>query len=610
MASDSLPAEEYRAFADLIRFPLGETHVLVCCPLSRTARTIPAVSYRLLQGCRTFAPLDEHATRLCGELGLLLTQRDAVRAELAALAAAGLLTSRRALLERGTHSPPETPPRISTVGIPTRDRPRSLHTCLLGHLARAALHGSSVDLVVSDDSTRPETRAEVCGMLADLATRSPGSLWYCGPGERARYAEELAREAGLPPEDVRFALVNDEGCPVATGTCRNALLLHAVGEVSLQVDDDTGATLAAAPGSAPGLVLSSAGDPTEFWGFPEDAVLPDAGVDLLELHERLLGRRAADLLAAAGSAADLNAANAGLFRRLESGGRVLVTTAGVAGDSGMGSPLALLMLEGASRARLLATETDYRRAVFGRRVLRAVTRPTVGDAAFCMAMNLGLDHRDLLPPFLPVQRNQDGVFGAVLRACGGGFLGLLPWVLPHCPPEPRRADPETVWQRAARPHTGHLVQLLVGAFSASPGVRSFADRLRALGIALEELGSAPLGEFEEHVRLHVWNALSRPAGQLEAHLKHFGGQPGYWADDVRRALAGLREGLAGPEYARPWDLADAFGAERARELLPRLIRRYGRLLRAWPALVEAARRLRDRGVRPATPARADGSRET
>jgi hypothetical protein len=116
---------------------------------------------------------------------------------------------------------------------------------------------------------------------------------------------------------------------------------------------------------------------------------------------------------------------------------VLVTMLGAEGDAGMGSSLHLLTLDGDSRARLLASEAAYRHAVARRRVLRGVTRPTVGDGGFCMAMHLGLDGRGLLPPFLPVQRNQDGVFAALVRCClGGGLFGYLPRAVVHRPPAP------------------------------------------------------------------------------------------------------------------------------------------------------------------------------
>jgi hypothetical protein len=130
---------------------------------------------------------------------------------------------------------------------------------------------------------------------------------------------------------------------------------------------------------------------------------------------------------------DLSRAEPGFFRRLgPCGGRVVVTAAGVMGDSGMGSPSYFLSLRGASRARLLQSEGVYRYALARQQVLRAVPRATVCDAPYCMALNLGLDNRDLLPPFTPVQRNQDGVFAAILRTCcSGDYFGFLPWMILH-----------------------------------------------------------------------------------------------------------------------------------------------------------------------------------
>ena len=71
-------------------------------------------------------------------------------------------------------------------------------------------------------------------------------------------------------------------------------------------------------------------------------------------------------------------------------------------ENGHESPLYLLALEGATRERLLRSEAEYRTALREQHVLRAVRRPTVCDGAYCMGLNLGLDNREMLPPFMPV----------------------------------------------------------------------------------------------------------------------------------------------------------------------------------------------------------------
>ncbi len=495
---------------------------------------------------------------------------------------------------------PETVPAIASVGIPTRDRPQSLQRCLAGHIESGLRRGRKHDYVVIDDSQRAEVRHENRFLLQALQQRHAVEICYAGPAEKARYAECLIRQAGLPADAVEFGLLNVENCPVATGTSRNALLLHTVGDLLLQIDDDTVCRMTATPGSQPGLTLSSQFDPTEFWVLPEGETPEGAEGDLLAIHERLLGRGPAGWVSGPDASGGMrwDRAGPGFFRKVQTGAaRVLVTSAGLFGDSGMGAPLYFLSLSGDSRARLLADELSYRRAVEQQQILRAVTGATVCEGAFCMAPNLGLDNRRLLPPFMPVQRNQDGVFGVLLRTCFPAcFFGFLPWAVLHRQPvRPSRAGDS--WEQATSFRSGQIVQALIRSFSFGPEQTDEAKNLRALGEALVELGSRPVPEFTRVVRGHIQTHRSLIAAQLERLFQQFAGQPEFWAHDVRRVLKGIQEMSAKGSSFESSDLSEACGDERPGAFLQRLVRRFGRLLRYWPEMVEAARDLRARGHR-------------
>jgi hypothetical protein len=100
-------------------------------------------------------------------------------------------------------------------------------------------------------------------------------------------------------------------------------------------------------------------------------------------------------------------------------------------------------------------------------------------------------------------------------------------------------------------------------------------------------------------RLQLWRQLSGFACRLDGQLRSNGGRPAYWAEDVRRVLNVLRDALPAPLYPVPGDLAEVVGEDEARSLGQRLVRRFGQLLQAWPDMVQAARDLRARGLRPA-----------
>jgi hypothetical protein len=305
------------------------------------------------------------------------------------------------------------------------------------------------------------------------------------------------------------------------------------------------------------------------------------GADLLAVHEGLLGTTVPG----------------------PNGGPVLATAAGVAGDSGMGTAVYFLLLDGASRDRLVRSPEVYRAALTGRRLLRAVSQATVCRPGYCMALNLGLDNRRLLPPFLPVMRNQDGVFAALLRACfPDSLFGFLLWTVVHEPPTPRPSLADGMRESVTGLRTGQALQVLIGALAPGLAGPDAGQRLRALGARLEDLGSAAPADFEAGMNALLRAQMSGLAARLEGLLGEYGGQPPFWAEDVGRLLAALREALPQPDWAAPTDLRAAFSAGRARELFRCLVRQFGELLRVWPDLVEAARDLRAYGNRPAVPA--------
>jgi len=604
------PSDRYRGFADFIRLPLGENQELVYSPLTRAARVLAPFQVRLLLGCSTSATLPEHATRLAHALNQGPGQAEMIQVQLAALARAGFLVSEHSLTERcRRRSDSQTPPaRISSVGVPTRNRTGSLEKCVHSYVDNCRRHGRAVDFVVVDDSDTPAVRAENRQMLQALRVRTGAEISYAGPEDKVAYAELLMRRADLPAEAVRFALLNDENCPNATGTSRNALLLHTTGDVLLQVDDDTVCNLAYAPGAKDGLVFTAQHDPTEFWFFPDGMPDPDEAEgpeDVLAIHEQLLAKDLGacfDFLPAC-VRPDLSQVSGGFFRRFEAADPcVLATATGVAGDSGMDSSVYLLSLDGESRARLMRSEDVYRDALIHHQFLRSVRQPTLGDGTYCMAFNLGLDNRKLLPPFMPVQRNQDGVFSALLRSCfTGGFFGVLPWAVLHRPPTRRRVSTDHLRVSVTRPTSGQVFQALVRGLTTGPNTCDAESTMQALGRALTELASMPSTGFEEFIRLHLWNQMSRQASHWDNQLRKFAGQPVFWAYEVKQLQAAMRDELPSPDYAVPSDLSATLGVEKARLLLQRLVLKLGLLLQAWPTIVEAARDLRANGVRLAHP---------
>jgi len=480
---------------------------------------------------------------------------------------------------------------IGAVGVVTCDRAPSLVACLGSFLANCRHYGRTPEIIVADDSP-VEGSEDVRSALQPFDNRAQ-PIRYGGRRERSRFTDALAQESGASPDIVRFALFGDSRCPLSTGANRNALLLDTIDSLVLNVDDDTRGDVAMAPGAEDGLSFFTGYDPTEFWFFPDrtDAVssVGFEEIDILHTHEALLGHAAAKF----GGPSD-------------SAGRVVVTLNGLVGDSGMRSPRYYLTLSGNSRLRLVSSETGYRSAFQSREVLRTVRRRTVSSGPFLMTTFFGLDNRVLLPPFFPVQRNSDGIFGLMLQKSSRHCTAFLPSVLLHAPP-PRTFEPDAIWADADGLQLADVIIACVFGFDADARLPDEA-RLIRLGRHLRWLGSLSLTEFDAYVRAQQQFRTIAFITALQSQLQAHAGLPRYWEADVTRMIERLSTAASAANYTAPRDLWSGDGADAARRLAQELVEGFGELLEAWPAIVAAARTLRARELRMTAPVRAAGQR--
>jgi hypothetical protein len=590
----------------------------------------------LLRSCQSWLPLEEHALNWCRRqqlapletltstkrwaawalkpilshverrresLPVAVGEAARTKQRLEELAQKGFLVSAESFAEDcRRHAGSTGPSPIASIGITTRNRAGVLRRGLVSQIENRRQYERSTGYVIIDDGAdtgaQSRTRAELVALRRDLGA----AIRYAGRAERRRFAAALARESGLSGELIEFALFGLPACPVTTGAARNCLLLATAGDRLVMVDDDSVCRLAACPAREQGFALTSRRDPTEFWFFADpQSTLKHAGftdIDFVGLHESLLGRAAGDCLPAAVDLhrLDLRSASPAFDSRLRLwGGRVRATMAGVVGDSGIGAT-GYLFVDSESQKRLTLSEESYLAAVCSRQVLRCVRRPTISEGTSCIAVNLGLDNTSLLPPFIPVQRNSDGLFARTLRLCfRDGYLGYLPWVMLHEPDRPRQHSLDDYWRHIRQVRTPDLVIHLMQASGAPDGEPGEAAALRRLGAQFETWGALDEGAFDELLQRQVWRSV---AGVLSG-ANHPEAPPAEqdFYERYRQKYAGiLRERVTEREYLLPYDLQQTCSEVDVRALARQIIRRFGELLQAWPEMYSAAVRLRERGL--------------
>jgi hypothetical protein len=603
-------ADEQFICVPLSAYPANEGHIFVINQNAGLSNVLEAPVFAILKQADHFDTIAGHARKLLAA-GWEDDGSGFMASAYRELVSRGLLVPKSAcdgcLSEKSGKS--ESPPPVTSLVIPTRERLPELQRCLSGFIENNEKHGHGVGYLVIDDSRSKGQGVKIRSMLALFASAG-ARLFYAGMEEKLAFRDELLRVAspdGLPERVMDFCLLADGGLAPTYGVNRNGALLATTGELVVMTDDDTLYEPVDFGSQERVLRLTSQHDPTVLRYFADRGELQSAvrasDVDVIACHEKLLGRSIVDCRSGLGPRCSLETDRIGpsfassICRRQLA---VRATMAGFWGDSGMGSPNAVIELRGESRDLAMDSEESYLQATDSREVFRSVSRYTISDATLFMTANSGMDNRTLLPPFFPVGRNEDGAFANILRLCAeDALIGHLPFAIYHAPAEPRRFPPGAFLD--VTPKIPGIITAILGSFTPSPGHRSASERLSELGRHFRDLGTLETDDFEDQVRTSWLAATSRYIGFLENLLDVHNGQPDYWAEDVLSMIENFKDFAVNGSPAAPREYADALPLEQAKESCKRLVRDFGELLQWWPVIYGAAVKLREDGIRLARP---------
>ena len=389
--------------------------------------------------------------------------------------------------------------QITTVAFPTRNRPNSLNRAMRSYLDNFKSYDRDVRIMVIDDSRSLEEQSSNKEVVSALAEQSNFSITHTDYNHRLQFARSLAKHAHIDPQITQFALFGDERCEKTYGAGRNVFLLLAPNEVTMQLDDDTVCEIMAVPDYQSGLSFTAKGDSNQYWFYKtfEEATqsLEIVEKDFLGLHEQLLGRPISQICNDYQDGnINFNDASPEMLENLRApDAQVSISHIGSVGDSGLYNLLYRLFLENRPFEKLDPGTPGDLSNPRARCILRASTMNSINDGYKCVAMNVGLDNRLLLPPFMPVQRNEDGLFLSVQRRTyPNTFSGYLPYAFVHDPPEYRVYSKEDLISNVTPPRVNDIIQWLLNVFYVPFSRTEPENNLLLIGHYLHNLSGMPL----------------------------------------------------------------------------------------------------------------------
>ncbi len=505
-----------------------------------------------------------------------------------------------------TSAEPGEAGKITTVGFVTCDRVPNLIRAVSSYIENAKNHGRAVEFAIFDDSQNRQALEALRG----LKKKYDVPLLYAGKEEKEQFIHQVQAK-GIPRDILEFCLFGLEGASPTMGANRNAFLLHTVGELTFSADDDTVCQIFKSPSFRTGVRIG--GDPgsiKDIWCFqtPEQAlkaVLPE-NVDFLALHEEALAPSMRSFLKQLTSnkrdqKIETASMGAGFFESINSGkAKTIVSATGLIGDSGAADPTFLFYLSTESRNCMLKSEQIFSSAFESRQMIRVRDRLTFFQSQVMVSMFFGLNHLDILPPFFPVFRSEDSLFGGLIDNCvPDACFAHLPWVVLHLP-EKRSG----YFELEGNQHEVKPSDLIIAAADElllKETLIKTDARLRTLGACLKNLGDFPEKEFLTYLKRVKIQRIAGSLAGMTSLLNKYPDSPVYWKKSVQHRLEKYRSLLENPDEGIPPMMLEKWGKEESLKVSRRLVSLYGELLVWWPEIEKATRELKKKGIRVAQP---------
>jgi hypothetical protein len=400
---------------------------------------------RALEHCFCFNTLDEHLNHLLDAMPPLREQPDDALQILELVRDAGIFESADEAWQRLTASTSDASPQDNgpvRLFILTCDRPEALQR-LLNALKRQVLPQQVTALFVIDDSRLSESANRNARAIETAQTSMHIPIHHINMTARTALTSYL--KANLPENShtsIDFLLARSYwGTAPTYGLARNLALLLSVNYRALVLDDDIlpQAVTPPLPAKDPTFDTPDAREAAFYTSMadmqqhtlaadfsPLTAMLQSLGQPLNQLlNSKLIGP------------SSLKGVDGRLITSLEAESHVLLSQCGTWGDPGTADSGWAFFLQEASIKRLLDGTSEPETLLAARMAWLGYRGATIGPYG-SLSQLTGLDHRTLLPPYIPAGRGEDLLFAIMLRRVHPQSPVFNEgWAVPHQPVEDR-----------------------------------------------------------------------------------------------------------------------------------------------------------------------------
>ena len=406
---------------------------------------------RALEHCYRFDTLSGHLNHLFDAMPPLREQPEDAKQILELVRDAGIFESADEAWQRLTARADESPIDDGPVRlfILTCDRPEALER-LLSALDEQALPEQVEALFVVDDSRASENSVRNAAAIESVRASIGIPVHHIDMGLRTELISQL--KATLPESchlAIDFLLDRSYwGAAPTYGLARNLALLLSVNFRALVMDDDILPVAMTPPLLPQNLTIETPrAREAAFYSSVTEMQQHNLIADFSPLSAMLrsLGQSLDQILTAELSGPSmLKGVDGRLTTSFSAESRLYLSQCGTWGDPGTGDGGWAFFQSEASIKRLLDSSLQPAEVLAARTSWLGYRGPTIGSYG-TLSQLTGLDHRALLPPYLPAGRGEDILFGIMLEPLHPESAVLSEgWAVPHYPVDDRSSRSQLV----------------------------------------------------------------------------------------------------------------------------------------------------------------------
>jgi len=552
------PATGFKPLPDLVVFdlcrayPMSDGNLLLLNARNNKRVVVMPEVYASLLSCNQFQTLNQHVARIIESNPGMQDQQADIRKVLQNMLDSGMMVSAKSVTSKLKSAVKIAPDEKShgkpVVAIITWERPEALERLLESIVTNCAT-GDFHRLYVIDDSRKSTNISKNQALVEKVAPSIDAPIQYFGRDEQNSLLDDLVKQLPGQENAIRFLADHSRWEEHWTsGLSRNLALLLSCGHRLVMLDDDTVCDVYDPPQPKSNITFSDAPREADFFGDEQEwaPLHQPMNPDPVNRHMQCLGLSFSDALGVLGEShlkpAAFSDATALMVSELQADSPVLMTECGSLGCPGTDSNTWLPDMAPSSIGQMLLSAKKTTNALTRRKVWTGRNQPHFSPRSN-MSQITGFDNRQVLPPYLPIMRGEDRLFGFMLDFIFPSALTLdYPWAVPHLP------IPERKWENRNLNFTPcdsfpmfFFEKVLEYKSSSRSG--SYSDRMSALSAWFEDMAAAP-GET-----LTAMYRDARLQGNSE-HLQHLGAllstaesAPVDWQNYLRNGITQLNADL-------------------------------------------------------------------